>query len=304
MIISWREVRHLERLIDRLERTSDSKVEVIATEYFAERPHLLMPTGFDEYVGFTKEADFAHMWFANGCSEKKHSIYRQPGGRWLHLAGAAIARDDSFYFDSKENVEQFRNSEEQGLAAVSYELEVALEDLFTTLYKVASEARHESEEILWSPKLWTPDRQEAERLALVRTVHPILEAFRLERVSFEKLSWRQLEELVAETLRRSGLEIHVVREHPQHGRDIIARTQLVPGQEPLQIAIEVKHKPVVYQPDLAKAFHNNRHYPALMLVTSGQFSAGILKEKNKPENAHRLFLKDGAALGDLIRDYL
>jgi hypothetical protein len=69
------------------------------------------------------------------------------------------------------------------------------------------------------------------------------------------------------------------------------------------MAVEVKHRKVVDRPEVEMALHQNRRFPALLFVTSGRFTAGVLKEKALPENQLRLFLKDGDALGDLIRDY-
>jgi hypothetical protein len=65
----------------------------------------------------------------------------------------------------------------------------------------------------------------------------------------------------------------------------------------------VKHRRTVVRPDIQKALWQNRQLPALLFVTSGRFTAGVLREKSLPENRLRLFLKDGEALGDLIRDY-
>jgi hypothetical protein len=38
-----------------------------------------------------------------------------------------------------------------------------------------------------------------------------------------------------------------------------------------------------------------------VFVTSGRFTAGVFKEKRMDENRHRLFLKDGVAVGDMVR---
>ena len=128
-------------------------------------------------------------------------------------------------------------------------------------------------------------------------------ALKKQAIQLESVSWRQLEEIVAEVLRARGMEIHLVRENPQGGRDIVARGELIPGQEPLLLAVEVKHRRIVDRPEVDKALWQNRHFPALMFVTSGRFTSGVFKEKAAPDNKFRLFLKDGDALDDLIRAY-
>jgi restriction endonuclease Mrr len=181
-------------------------------------------------------------------------------------------------------------------------LEIPLQEVFKKLYSLAGSVLHEDKTI-WSPKLWTPDAQASEALQLQTSVKSVISGLKSESISLESVSWKQLEEIVAEVLRAQGLEIHIFKESPQGGRDVIARGELVPGQEPVSIAVEIKHKKVVGRPEVQTALWQNRMFPALMFVTSGRFSAGVLKEKALPENQLRLFLKDGEALGDLIRDY-
>ena len=69
------------------------------------------------------------------------------------------------------------------------------------------------------------------------------------------------------------------------------------------MAVEVKHRRTIARLEIQKALWQNRQIPALLFVTSGRFTAGVLQEKALPENQLRLFLKDGEALGDLIRNY-
>ena len=210
-------------------------------------------------------------------------------------------RNGSFSFESKDSLA--RIAESVGYVEhVSPEVEIPLPDLFKKLYAVAGQFT-DGEKTLWSPKLWTPSEQQRQKNILQDGAKHLLTALKSEKVELTDLSWKQLEEIVAEVLRAQGLEIHLVRENPQGGRDIIARGELIPGQEPLAMAVEVKHKRVVGRPEVQAAIHQNRHFPALMFVTSGRFTAGVLKEKQLPENQLRLVLKDGEALGDLIRDY-
>lgn len=153
-----------------------------------------------------------------------------------------------------------------------------------------------------SPKLWTPDNQGREKSIIQASAAPLIKAIQDEKCELASLHWKQLEDIVAEILRNSGMEIHSVAESPQGGRDIIARTQVVPG-EILTIAVEVKHRGLVDRPILHTALHQNSHFPALMLVTSGRFTAGVIREAEQHGNRLRLFLKDGVAIRDMIKNY-
>jgi hypothetical protein len=153
-----------------------------------------------------------------------------------------------------------------------------------------------------SPKLWTPNEQRKEKELIQRAALPLIQALQSERRELGSLHWRQLEDVVAEVLRGAGMEVHEARDSPQGGRDILARIQIAPG-EILSVAVEVKHQKVVDRPELQTALYQNSHFPALMLVTSGRFSAGAILEARKPENRMRVFLRDGVAIRDLLRAY-
>ena len=42
---------------------------------------------------------------------------------------------------------------------------------------------------------------------------------------------------------------------------------LIPGEEPIEMAVEVKHRAVVDRPQVQLALYQNRAYPALLFVT-------------------------------------
>jgi len=265
-----------------------------------------MPLGFDEYIGFTRREQFRTWWFSDPklTTNRRYrgaAVFRQPGGQWLLYAGTSPVRDGDFYFESKRTFTEWDVTASASLP--EYALTWPVAEFFGVLYRCASDETPTSEERLWSPTIWTPLAQEEHRTALANSVSNILKLIRLEKASLADLSWRVVEEIVAEVLRRAGLEIHLVKGHPQGGRDIVARGQLIPGQEPIQLAVEVKHKAVVDRPEVQAALWQNRRYPALLFVTSGRFTSGVIREQQLPENKLRLFLKDGVALGDLIRDY-
>lgn len=117
------------------------------------------------------------------------------------------------------------------------------------------------------------------------------------------LHWRTMEEIVAELLHDLGLQVTVTDRSNDGGRDVIARGELIPG-EPTLIAVEVKHKKVVPVSDIRDAMWANRHFPALMFVTSGRLSAGVYRERMEKEGMLRLFLKDGRGLEQWIDQYV
>jgi predicted Mrr-cat superfamily restriction endonuclease len=133
-------------------------------------------------------------------------------------------------------------------------------------------------------------------------VEGILRSIYAERKTLNEITPRQLEEIVAELLRSQGMDIYVTPQTRDGGRDIIARGELVPG-EPTILAVEVKHRKVVGMADLYGSLKANENFPALLLVTTGRFSGGVVNEKTKSENRLRLLLKDGVALSQWICAY-
>jgi len=154
-----------------------------------------------------------------------------------------------------------------------------------------------------SPKLWTPFAQNEEKRFLQESVTGIIGELQTGQIDLRSVKWQTLEEIVAEILRSRGMEISINRERPQGGRDVIARGELVPGMEAVTIAVEVKHKESVDRPEVELAIKQNEMFSALMFVTSGRFSGGVIREAKRPENRMRLYLKDGVALRELIRAY-
>lgn len=139
-------------------------------------------------------------------------------------------------------------------------------------------------------------------IPLCSNVSLLLRALQNENIDLASISWRHLEEVVAELLRSQGLHIELTKQTRDGGRDIIARGELIPG-EPTVLAVEVKKKPVVGIADLRQTLHANREFPAVLLATSGRFSAGVITEARTPDTRYRLLLKDGLALKQWIDLY-
>lgn len=259
-----------------------------------------MGSHFDEFVALKNKAAFQQLWpRAIDDGDGLYSIFRRRTGRWLLLFNTVadsppIGGGDFAHL-------QFLTKMQSEKVDYDVSFSIDFENLLQELRK-AVDRPIEAEKRLWTPQLWTAPAQELSRKALAGATGQLLSALRSETKSLDDLTWSQLEELVAEVLQRSGLEIHIVGQRPQGGRDILARGELIPGQEPIEIAVEVKHKALVGRPEVQAALWQNRNYPALLFATSGRFTAGVLAERALPENRMRLFLKDGEALGDLIRD--
>ncbi|HJP95795.1 MAG TPA: restriction endonuclease [Candidatus Saccharimonadales bacterium] len=154
---------------------------------------------------------------------------------------------------------------------------------------------------IYMPALQTPISNYPD-IQLQNTIRRILMSIANEKTNLVDLHWRTLEEIIAELLFDSGLEVQITSKSRDGGRDIIARGELFPG-EPAILAVEAKHMKVVPISELRAALWANRQYPALLFATSGKFSAGVYREKQEHENVLRLYLKDGMALQQWIHEY-
>lgn len=255
--------------------------------------------------------------------------YRTPSGRWATLLrlpelGDALQHGfDELLFSFKlpqviSDLKRFLDLEKAGpeseedrdeyqslLLELSSELindsvSVKFDDFIAALRRQISNPRN-SASVLWSPRIWAPKEQARQRQLVNDALRPYLTRWTAEGLCLQDLNPSEFEDLVAELLFKAGLKVYKVRESPQGGRDLIARGALIPGEEPLEMAVEVKHRPVVDRPEVQLALYQNRAYPALVFVTSGRFTSGVFKEKLIGENRHRLFLRDGLAVGDMVR---
>ncbi len=179
---------------------------------------------------------------------------------------------------------------------------VSYDEFIGSLRKLIVQPRTEPS-TLWIPHIWTPREQQKQKRLVDDVLRPHLQRWATDGLCLEDLNFSEFEDLVAELLFKAGLQVYKVRESPQGGRDLIAKGVLVPEEEPVEMAVEGKHRRVVDRPEVQLALYQNRGYPALVFVTSGRFTAGVLKEKSIAENRLRLFLKDGMAVGDLVRTH-
>jgi hypothetical protein len=155
--------------------------------------------------------------------------------------------------------------------------------------------------IISLPHLWTISNATA-RAYVASTTRGLIEDLSRNQLTYDQLHWTQLEDIVAELLRSRGMTVHLTPRPADDGRDVIA-TGTIMGGEPLTIAVEVKHKRTVRIDDVRSRLHANRHFPALLFATSGNFSAGVLREKLTQDVWLRLILKNGGGLRQWIDEY-
>lgn len=301
MIVTPRELAFAESalenertVLERLEDIDDYERDGIGeplTAFFGRHPHLMLVLGFDEYAVLERPDVICKDPFHEVASPygvdstalvyDTESLYRsRKSGAWYIFDGLT----DPGQFSPFEAL-HFLGAEHKAFAVEAWMRELA----------GLVEAADSSHRALWLRGCWTPVWQRQQRKALRGVVDPILAGLRAQTLDLRELHWRELEELVAELLASRGFEVDVTPRSGDGGRDVVARGEPVPG-EPLQIAVEVKQKPVVGLADVQRALYANQAYPALMVATAGVFSAGAIEEKGREGNMMRLFLKDGVAL--------
>lgn len=273
--------------------------ELPLNAWLSNHPQVFMAgAGLQEYVGAHELSVYTALVKAQFIPRMEQAVFRGYDGVWMLASHRGTA---GIYGYSIEKLRRAVESDDDALFDDSL-VKIAAPDDVIEKAKKYIDCGLLDPTIFVSPSLWTPGNQSKEKCFLQSAAVPLICALQKERCGLESLHWRELEVIVAEILRQAGMEIHSVTESPQGGRDIIARAHLVPG-EVLTIAVEVKHRPVVDRQELHTFLHQNAPFPALMLVTSGRFTAGVIREAAKPENRLRLFLKDGIAIRDMIGAY-
>jgi hypothetical protein len=149
---------------------------------------------------------------------------------------------------------------------------VSFEEFIANLRRQIAAPRIETS-TLWSPRIWTPGEQHRQRRLVEEVLQPHLQKWALEGLCLEDLNFSEFEDLVAGLLFKAGLKIYKVRQAPQGGRDLIARGVLVPGEEPVEMAVEVKHKRIVDRPEVQLALYQNRRLTTSLCSTNSPRSA-------------------------------
>ena len=261
-------------------------------DYYHQNPHLLFPSGFDEvrYIrGKTNVLKFIGDPFINEAFilGEEFAFFRwEKSGAW-YLLHESPYMGGEFRFICQHDARK-------GLdIPFNYVLNTLKKAINTPLSKCCS---------IITPCLWTPDSQKNENIFLKEAIQHILRELIDQHLTLSELNWKEFECIVAEILRDRGVMIHRVVNRPQGGKDLIVRGELIPG-EPMYMAVEIKHTDKVGVREVRSALKATEEYPSLLFVTSGRFTAGVINEKRRQSNQLRLLLKDGAALGDMIRKY-
>lgn len=260
--------------------------------YLCFRPHLVLPFGFDEirFVDPFKEPTPTIKYAAGSDYFRRVQLRHEATGAWYAFRGIYVDGNTARLTFAPTVSELWNNKE----SWVVLYLDQMIEQLEAVPVISAPKT------IILPTHWWSPSQQHD--LPLTSNVCALLQSLCDHRVSLNSISWRELEEIIGELLRKRGLQVYLTPRTRDGGRDIVARGELIPG-EPSTIAIEVKHKSVVGLADIQRSLYANRNFPALLLATSGRFSAGVIAEKKQESNQLRLILKDGTALMQWINDY-
>ena len=288
MIITQKDIELIEKQIEEVNKFEfDNCIDENIPQtpvFFANYPHLVMPLGFDEYRSIDIEFDIEGTYgIESDLAFEKECLFRKrESGEWLWFEGID---NGILHFEGSKRKHEY----------------ISAQNWVKTLKEIRKNPL-EASSTLWLPSNWTNSIKNETDIKLSKTNIGILEEIAKEKKDLSSINWRQLEELIAELLRSQGMEIIVTPNTKDGGRDIIARGEFIPG-EPMLMAIEVKHKKIVGLHDFQKAMKANEDFPTLMLATSGKFSSGVIREKNKNRHNLRLFLKDGIALTQWIEAY-
>ncbi len=265
--------------------------------FLARNPHLFFALGYDEIriepkvgneIMETFEERIGHRFF----DEFGRKIVEVHFGLWCRSLKSGTWHRYGGIHDSEYAIRLFSDD--------GSDTSISFSEFVARCKSVILGDEHPAAMLL--PRLWTPPST-ASSISLVETTKQLIKRLADSRVTLDQIDWRDLEDIVAEVLHSKGLQVAVTDRASDGGRDVIARGELLPG-EPITFAVEVKHSSVVGLDAVRSRLYANREFPMLMMATSGRFSAGVIKEKKRPENFLRLLLKDGKALKSWIDDYV
>ncbi len=272
--------------------------------YLRDNLHFLIPCGFDEVRIDSLELEnwrgvLNKPFFERFPDAPDPHFFERPDGAPLALQFGLRCRDlrsgawyGNFHFDEQAQTVNLKSPSGETRC-------IAIQDIPEHCERSLSAPGNPA--VMLLPNLWKPPETHP-TIELVDATRALLLALQNEGAGFSRLTWQQLEDVVAELLRARGLQIQATPRSRDGGRDILARGELIPG-EPAVLAVEVKHRDVVCIDEVRSRLYANREFPALLFATSGRFSAGVVREKTMPENFLRLMLKDGQALSDWVRAY-
>lgn len=263
--------------------------------FLAQHPHLLIPLGFSEARVFdhspenvrTLEARFDVInVYVGSC--KRRIAYRRPEGGW-YLVGRPG-------WQKKGGPPLVPFFAEKG--GVDFELSIAEPvNALDSLPNGTLNLRSLTVFPTFPPRIKVASESEAAVTAL-----ELIQRIQDLRMNLVDLKPYELEDVVAELMRSRGHKVLQTKRTRDGGRDIIVRGEFLPDVM-AEMAVEVTTQGTVGIGKLAKALHQNRHFPLIMIATSGRFSAGVMHEREQPDNRMKLQLVDGATLWDWVRTH-
>jgi hypothetical protein len=267
--------------------------------------HLLLPCGFDEIRIERSELDALVTAMSHAFRERFGDVHAPPDlfsgqfGASIFLSVGLRLRDEAsgvWYRNLVLDHVTRRISVRSSHGTKTFSLEEILRRCERALHVPNS---HPAAIVL--PDLWRPPST-SPSIELVEATRAVLTALKAGKTTLREITWEQLEDVVGELMRQRGYEVQMGRRRKDGGRDMIVRGELIPGHACV-LAVEVRQRAVVGLDQLRSRLYANRKFPALVFATSGRFTAGVVREKRDAENYLRLFLHDGKALGDWIREY-
>jgi HJR/Mrr/RecB family endonuclease len=293
MIIEDRELQNLLRVIEELNYSVLSindaytyydeiaTTDLITTDFFYEYPHLIMQLGFDDYKTYLNMKDNSF-----------ESIFRlRKSGAYKKFVGLTLKNNLTCLFFS----DMFNTFDQK------HQLFIPINKMIDNINKAIKNPPTNPFSLLLPAKL-TYSNQTVYKNDFAKNVRSLIYEISKNEKSLDEIHPRQFEELIAVLLQNLGMDVELTPYTHDGGRDIIARSKLETG-DTIIMAVEAKRKKITELDDVQKALYANKNFPYLLLATSGRFSAGVIKEKNKPENEYRLILKDGVSIYQWIHTY-
>ena len=187
-----------------------------------------MPLGFDEFRAIelenwiSDEADVPNVPFASINFPYELFLRSRDSGAWQWFEGITnYAKDER----GRNSVTGYHAHFVDPLDAHNF---TRVDKWLSRLKELASIPDPNSHFFI-PPGLWTPKIQLEQKIGLTTAIPNVLQAIATQRKSLAEIPWRDLEEIVAELLRASGLEVFLTKRSRDGGRDIIARGELYPA---------------------------------------------------------------------------
>jgi hypothetical protein len=275
-------------------------------QYLYTHPHLLFALGYDEARVFHESDDRSHPILERYCQAigRYFTVGPKPKPFDSKPACALLRQQHGTLWSLPDWIHLVENAD---LWATKAELEIVREDgnfrridlqeLITVFTSVTNANGSHSKAVF--NNIWLPPSVRREDVCAFDYSSSVLNEIRKGNRLLTDVRSRELEEIVAELLAIKGMKVLLTPRSNDGGRDIIAEGEFFPGLL-CKVAVEVTGSPAVGLPKLSSALYRNRHFPVVMVATTGHFTAGVLRERREPDNCFRLVLADGDCLASWV----